>query len=41
MHGLTILYACLQTNPDIRKKFFSEIEWDAEEEDREEEVGTF
>ena len=37
-HGLTILYACLQTNMDIRKKFFSEIEWEIEEDEQENEI---
>lgn len=32
-HGLMILYACLQTSTDIRKKFFSEVEWETEEDD--------
>jgi hypothetical protein len=31
MHGLIILYACLQINSHIRKKFFSEVEWETEE----------
>lgn len=34
-HGLTILYACLQTSTDIRKKFFSETEWETEDESEE------
>ena len=37
-HGLTILYACLHTSTDIRKKFFSEVEWDLENEDQHEQV---
>jgi hypothetical protein len=37
-HGLVILYACLQTSTDIRKKFFSEVEWETEEDD-DDEVG--
>jgi len=32
-YGLTILYACLQTSKDIRKKFFNEIEWELEEDE--------
>lgn len=31
-HGVIILYACLQSSPDIRKKFFSEMELEIEEE---------
>lgn len=32
-HGLTILYACLQTNTEIRNRFFSEVEWEVEDEE--------
>ena len=32
-HGLTILYTCLQASSDVRKKFFSEVEWETEEDD--------
>jgi hypothetical protein len=34
-HGLTILYACLQSSPDLRSKFFSELDTEVEEEDEE------
>ncbi|HKB67207.1 MAG TPA: hypothetical protein VKC61_15235 [Pyrinomonadaceae bacterium] len=37
-HGLTILYACLQSSHEIRKKFFSEIEWEIEDDEREDEI---
>jgi hypothetical protein len=39
-HGLTILYACLQTSSDVRKKFFSEIEWETEDEEEDKSDGT-
>ncbi|HEY4424832.1 MAG TPA: hypothetical protein VGN10_11525 [Pyrinomonadaceae bacterium] len=32
MYGLIILYACLQTNSNIRKKFFSEVELETQDE---------
>ncbi len=32
-YGLTILYACLQSSPDLRKKFFSEMELEVEEDE--------
>jgi|GEM_PF-500855 len=35
-YGLTILYACLQSSPDLRKKFFSEMELEVEDEADEE-----
>jgi hypothetical protein len=38
VHGLTILYACLHSSIDIRKKFFSEIEWEIEEDEAEDEI---
>lgn len=34
-HGLTILYACLHVSTDLRRKFFSEIEVEAEEDEEE------
>jgi len=34
-YGLTILYACLQSSPEIRRKFFSEMDIETEEEDDE------
>lgn len=34
-HGLTILYACLQFSSDLRRKFFSEIEMEVEEDEEE------
>lgn len=34
-HGLTILYACLQVSTDLRKRFFSEIEVEAEDNEEE------
>jgi hypothetical protein len=37
-HGLTILYACLQISTDVRSKFFSEVEWELEEEDQDDKV---
>jgi len=37
-YGLTILYACLQSSIDIRRKFFSEIEWEIEEGEAENEI---
>jgi hypothetical protein len=33
MYGLIILYACLEINSQIRKKFFSEVEWETEEDE--------
>ena len=38
MHGLTILYACLQTSSDVRKKFFSEVELETEDDEQDEEA---
>lgn len=38
-HGLTILYACLQINSEVRARFFSEVEWETEDEEVEEVVG--
>ncbi|HEY8203312.1 MAG TPA: hypothetical protein VIF81_01170 [Pyrinomonadaceae bacterium] len=35
-YGLTILYACLQSNRDIRRSFFSEAELTPEEEEEDE-----
>ena len=32
-HGLTILYACLSVNTELRQRFYSEAELEEEEEE--------